>query len=93
MGKQQATTTTRPRNIMSQSTYQTIVLAARPKASIIPNETFSIKSNPIVTAADLKDGQVLVETLYLSLDPAMRSWLNGLPRPRLCPPFFESHNT
>ncbi|TVY38318.1 putative NADP-dependent oxidoreductase [Lachnellula subtilissima] len=61
---------------MSQSTYQTVVLAARPKASIIPNETFSIKSNPIITEAALKDGQILVETLYLSLDPAMRGWLN-----------------
>ena len=24
-----------------------------------------------------QDGQVLVEALYLSLDPAMRGWLNG----------------
>ncbi|TVY88696.1 putative NADP-dependent oxidoreductase, partial [Lachnellula willkommii] len=64
---------------MSQSTYQTVVLAARPKASIIPNETFSIKSNPIVTEADLQDGQILVETLYLSLDPAMRDTRSYMP--------------
>jgi NADPH-dependent curcumin reductase CurA len=53
------------------------VLAQRPKATIVPGETFTLKQNPILTEADLKDGQVLVETLYLSLDPAMRGWLNG----------------
>jgi hypothetical protein len=31
----------------------------------------------MITEADLKDDQVLIETLYLSLDPAMRGWLNG----------------
>lgn len=67
----------RQRNIMSQSTYKSVVLAQRPKAAIIPGETFTLKENPILTGADLKDGQVLVETLYLSLDPAMRGWLNG----------------
>jgi hypothetical protein len=67
----------RPRNIMSQSTYKSIVLAKRPKSVIVPGETFNLKENPIVTEADLKDGQVLLETLYLSLDPAMRGWLNG----------------
>jgi len=30
----------------------------------------------MITEADLKDDQVLIETLYLSLDPAMRGWLN-----------------
>ena len=70
---------------MSQSTYQSVVLAQRPKANIIPGETFTLKTNPILTAKDLKDGEVLVEVLYLSLDPAMRGWLNGTP------PFFASH--
>ena len=62
---------------MSQSTYKSVVLAERPKAAIIPGQTFNLKEDPIITEADLKDGQVLVETLYLSLDPAMRGWLNG----------------
>lgn len=31
----------------------------------------------MVSEKDLKDGQVLVESIYLSLDPAMRGWLNG----------------
>ena len=62
---------------MPPSTYQSIVLAERPKDNIIPGQTFSVKTNPVPTEDDLKDGQVLVETLYLSLDPAMRGWLNG----------------
>lgn len=62
---------------MSQASYKSVVLAQRPKSVIVPGETFAVKENPIITEADLKDGQVLVETLYLSLDPAMRAWLNG----------------
>ncbi|MCJ1284084.1 hypothetical protein MMC26_003415 [Xylographa opegraphella] len=61
---------------MASSTYQSIVLAERPKDKIIPGQTFSVKTYPVPTEADLKDRQVLVETLYLSLDPAMRGWLN-----------------
>lgn len=67
----------RRRNIMSQSTYKSVVLAERPKSVIVPGETFNLKENPMITEADLKDDQVLIETLYLSLDPAMRGWLNG----------------
>ncbi|KAL5323097.1 hypothetical protein ACEPPN_007625 [Leptodophora sp. 'Broadleaf-Isolate-01'] len=61
---------------MAQSSYTSVVLAQRPKALIVPGETFSIKENPMVGEKDLKDGQILIETLYLSLDPAMRGWLN-----------------
>jgi NADPH-dependent curcumin reductase CurA len=68
----------RKQNIMAQSTYTSVVLAQRPKALIVPGETFSLKENPMISESDLKDGQVLVETLYLSLDPAMRGWLNGI---------------
>ncbi|EKD14949.1 uncharacterized protein L3040_003855 [Drepanopeziza brunnea f. sp. 'multigermtubi'] len=63
-------------NIMAQSTYTSVVLAQRPKALIVPGETFTLKENPMLSEKDLEDGQVLVETLYLSLDPAMRGWLN-----------------
>jgi NADPH-dependent curcumin reductase CurA len=66
-----------PKNIMDQSTYQSVVLTQRPKSLIVPGETFTLKTNPMVSGAYLKDDQVLVETLYLSLDPAMRGWLNG----------------
>ena len=66
---------------MANSTYQSVVLAKRPKALIVPGETFTLKTNEMPSEGDLKDDQVLVETLYLSLDPAMRGWLNGIYRP------------
>ncbi|KAI1363607.1 hypothetical protein F5Y08DRAFT_340432 [Xylaria arbuscula] len=52
------------------------VLAQRPKAHVVPGETFRLEKEPAPTADELKDGQILLETLYLSLDPAMRGWLN-----------------
>ncbi|KIX92500.1 uncharacterized protein Z520_11820 [Fonsecaea multimorphosa CBS 102226] len=58
-------------------TYKTVVLAKRPKDNIVPGETFRLVSdNPPLSAEDLKDGEVLFETNYLSIDPAMRGWLN-----------------
>lgn len=54
-----------------------IVLAERPTTDIIPGRTFTQKTGKAPTPADLQDGQILVETLYLSLDPAMRGWLRG----------------
>ena len=62
---------------MAQSSYQSVVLAKRPQSLIVPGETFELKTNPMVSERDLKDDQILVESLYLSLDPAMRGWLNG----------------
>lgn len=53
-----------------------VVLAERPKADIVPGKTFRVETRPAPTEADLKDGELLVETLYVSLDPAMRGWLN-----------------
>jgi NADPH-dependent curcumin reductase CurA len=60
------------------TTYQSVVLAKRPKDNIVPGETFALKTQKAPTEADLKDGEVLFESLYLSLDPAMRGWLNGM---------------
>lgn len=62
---------------MSSSTYSSVHLAQRPKVNIIPGETFVLKTNEAPQASDLKDGEVLFQSLYLSLDPAMRGWLNG----------------
>jgi NADPH-dependent curcumin reductase CurA len=56
--------------------YTSIHLAERPQASIVAGQTFTPKQHSIPTASDLKDGEVLFQTLYLSLDPAMRGWLN-----------------
>ncbi|KEF63641.1 uncharacterized protein A1O9_01619 [Exophiala aquamarina CBS 119918] len=59
------------------STYQTVTLAKRPKDNIVPGETFKLnKNNKAPSAADLKDGEVIFESNYLSVDPAMRGWLN-----------------
>ncbi|KAK7974482.1 hypothetical protein PG989_016330 [Apiospora arundinis] len=55
----------------------TIYLAERPEYGIVPGKTFASKTEPAPTVDDLKDGEVLVETLYLSLDPSMRGVLNG----------------
>ncbi|AOE86257.1 NADP-dependent oxidoreductase [Pseudomonas sp. TCU-HL1] len=48
------------------------LLAQRPVGPAT-RETFSYVESP---AGDPTDGQVLVENLYLSLDPAMRGWMN-----------------
>jgi NADPH-dependent curcumin reductase CurA len=61
----------------------TYYLAERPKADIVKGQTFKAKKEPAPTADQLKDGEVLVESLYLSLDPAMRGWLNGTLRLRI----------
>ena len=58
--------------------YESVILAKRPKADIIVGETFKIVSKPLPDPEDLKDGELLIEVLYLSLDPAMRGWLNGM---------------
>ncbi|KAI0122456.1 NAD(P)-binding protein [Daldinia grandis] len=51
-------------------------LAERPEGEIIPGRTFNYIETDAPTADDLKDGQVLIETLYLSLDPGTRSMLH-----------------
>jgi len=55
--------------------YTSIHLAQRPSAAIVPG-TFTPKKHTLPAASSLKDGEVLFQTLYLSLDPAMRGWLN-----------------
>lgn len=44
-----------------------IVLAERPTGDIVPDKTFKQQVTPAPTPSDLKDGQILVESLYLSL--------------------------
>lgn len=57
-------------------TYKSVTLAKRPRENIVLGETFSINSSPVPCASDLKDGEVLLETNYISIDPGMRDWLN-----------------
>ncbi|KAK9769580.1 putative NADP-dependent leukotriene B4 12-hydroxydehydrogenase [Seiridium cardinale] len=56
----------------------TFYLNERPKGDIVKGQTFKSKTEEAPTADQLKDGQILVEALYLSLDPAMRGWLNDI---------------
>jgi NADPH-dependent curcumin reductase len=52
-----------------------IVLAARPR-SVPTSENFRLEQVPV---PELKQGQVLMQTLYLSLDPYMRQVMNEVP--------------
>jgi hypothetical protein len=47
-------------------------LASRPVGMVTP-ENFTIETRPAETPGE---GEVLVKVLYISLDPAMRGWLN-----------------
>ena len=58
------------------STTKSIILASRPTGDIVPTETFKLAPQPTIPPSSLKPGQAIVRTLYLSLDPAMRGWLN-----------------
>ena len=54
------------------STNTQVKLAERPFG--LPKESdWSVEQNPIPT---IKDGEVLIRTIYVSLDPAMRGWMN-----------------
>ncbi|KAL2117387.1 hypothetical protein VTJ04DRAFT_7047 [Mycothermus thermophilus] len=53
-----------------------LVLAERPTSGIVPGKTFRLQKVPAPTEADLKPGQLLLENLYVSFDPAMRGWLD-----------------
>ena len=57
---------------MQDSMNRRIVLASRPKGRPTP-DNFRIESAPIPAP---KDGQLLLETVYLSLDPYMRGRMN-----------------
>jgi NADPH-dependent curcumin reductase CurA len=58
---------------MSATTNTQILFVKRPTGMPVPSETFRVVQSPIPR---LKDGQVLVRVLYLSLDPAMRGMLH-----------------
>jgi len=61
-------------------TQRQIVLAKRPVGLPDP-DTFAASAGPI---PDIGEGQILVEVELISLDPAMRSWLDD--RPSYIPP-------
>lgn len=53
-----------------------IIFSERPTGDIVPGKTFTQERKPAPTEADLKDGEILVRNMYLSIDPAMRGWMN-----------------
>src|SRR3979490_3599999 len=55
------------------SAYRQIVLASRPRG-VPTSSDFRLEEGPIPVA---ERGQVLVRTLYLSLDPSMRGQMNA----------------
>lgn len=57
---------------MTHRTNRRFLLAKRPVGHVT-REDFTFEQGPV---ADLVDGQILVRNLYLSLDPAMRGWMN-----------------
>ncbi|OQU97099.1 hypothetical protein CLAIMM_03090 [Cladophialophora immunda] len=60
---------------MSSSTYKSVVLNTRPEQHIVLGETFQITHTPVPTLDQLKDGEVVFKTEYISVDPGMRDWL------------------
>lgn len=60
----------------NQNEYRRIVLAARPKGEPVPDRDFRVETAPIPEPAD---GQMLLRTLYLSIDPYMRGRMSEGP--------------
>jgi NADPH-dependent curcumin reductase CurA len=54
-------------------TNRQVVLAKRPAPGLITPDVFAVKEAPI---AEPREGEVRVKIAYVSLDPAMRGWIN-----------------
>ncbi|MEN3367626.1 MAG: hypothetical protein V7606_4900 [Burkholderiales bacterium] len=65
-------TSTMETNMSTALTNQQIRLAARPVGMPKPTD-WNITSEPV---REISEGEILVKVLYLSLDPAMRGWMN-----------------
>jgi NADPH-dependent curcumin reductase CurA len=52
-----------------------ILFVKRPVGNVVPQEVFRTVQTPIPKPAA---GQILIRALYLSLDPAMRGWMNAV---------------
>lgn len=52
-------------------------LKERPVDGFVLGEHFYEETTPAPSPSDLTDGEILIENLYLSLDPAMRGWVKG----------------
>ena len=54
-------------------TNRQVVLAKRPAPGLVTPDTFAVKDAPL---AEPGDGEVRIKIAYVSLDPAMRGWIN-----------------
>ena len=70
------------------STSQSVIFDKRPGDKIVLGQTFRIVRHEMPLASQLKEGEVLFECIYLSIDPAMRTWLNGSHYPLISPMDF-----
>ena len=71
------------------TTNLSICLAERPTGGFIVGQTFTRCTSPAPSSTDLKVGEIRVEVLYLSLDPAMRGWVRGKQPPARAPLVFR----
>ncbi|KAG9305965.1 hypothetical protein G9A89_016618 [Geosiphon pyriformis] len=55
-----------------------VLFVKRPRGAFDPQETFKIVKVPIPTFDELKEGEFLIRSYWLSLDPAMRTWMNNV---------------
>jgi NADPH-dependent curcumin reductase CurA len=62
--------------MMQEDTYTRIVLAERPTDSIVQGKTFRTERTPLSSFTPVRAGHVRVHVTWVSLDPAMRGWLN-----------------
>ena len=51
-------------------------LKSRPEG-LVKREDFDLQEHPV---GELKDGEVLVRVLYLSMDPTNRVWMSDIPQ-------------
>uniref|UniRef100_A0A7S1N6U9 Enoyl reductase (ER) domain-containing protein n=1 Tax=Eutreptiella gymnastica TaxID=73025 RepID=A0A7S1N6U9_9EUGL len=67
-----------------------VVLAQRPTAEIVPGEHLVTSTDvPVPHPAELLPDQLLIHNLWISLDPAMRGWMND--RKSYIPPVKLGH--
>ena len=54
-------------------TNRQVLLAKRPSPGLVAPDVFSVKESPI---GEPGDGEIRIKIAYVSLDPAMRGWIN-----------------
>lgn len=63
-----------PQNIQSNTMNKQVILTKRP-VGLPEKDTWTLREQEIPT---IKDGEILIRQDYISLDPAMRGWMNDV---------------